>query len=92
MILALTYTMMLCSKFIALIAITLKVLFAFIKSHQLGKGIEKERQRENKRERFASLQKTNCQTRYKMSNKEFTGWKIIVYNLLFVYMTLKGYF
>ena len=80
----------------ALIAITLKVLFAFIKSHQLGKGIEKERlrerERERERERFASLQKTNCQTRYKMSNKEFTGWKIIVYNLLFVYMTLKGHF
>ena len=35
----------------ALIAITLKVLFAFIKSHQLGKGIEKERLRERERER-----------------------------------------
>ena len=58
----------------------------------MEKDIEKERERERERERFASLQKTNCQTRYKMSNKEFTGWKIIVYDLLFVYMTLKGHF
>ena len=71
LIVTVTYMMMLCSKFIALIAITLGVLFAFIKSH----AREAERGRERERENFASLQKTNCQTRYKILSKECTELK-----------------
>ena len=45
LIVTVTYMMMLCSKFIALIAITSGVLFAFIKSHS-GEG---EREREERK-------------------------------------------
>ena len=47
LIVTVTYMMMLCSKFIALIAITSGVLFAFIKSH----SGEREREREGETER-----------------------------------------
>ena len=51
LIAALTYNVMLCSKFIALIAITWKVLFAFIKSDCSEKDLkEKEREREKERD------------------------------------------
>ena len=60
LIVTVTYMMMLCSKFIALIAITSGVLFAFIKSH----SGERERERERERQREICIITEN-----KLSNK-----------------------
>ena len=60
---------MLCSKFIALIAITLKVLFAFIKSHLLEKDIEKERQLREREQEREQGREICIITENKLSNK-----------------------
>ena len=91
LILTVTYMMMLRFKFIALIAVTWKVLFAFIKSHCREKHQEREREKEE-RERFASLVKSNCQTTYKMLSKECTEWKTHVIYYFWHLLRMKGSF
>ena len=91
LILTVTYMMMLRFKFIALIAMTWKVLFAFIKSH-CGVKTSRKRERERERERFASLVESNCQTTYKMLSKECTEWKTHVIYYFWHLLRMKGSF